>query len=966
LVRSKRVQQAGAICIAAVGLYKVYGFYKSLGLSDESALSPDNEEEANDRLAAENPWAKNDVQSLPVVIKSNNMTSAQLQSVVTKSLVYVTWAQDGIRHETNAYFIKSNYLLVPWHLIAKCQGKSFDMSFIRGNSENVNFKFNSMCNFAFAERIKDTDFGVVQIQNAPSFVDSTQYLLPSPVNARGGYIKELIRGPDGSLTIDQYRVKPSMVSNNAEGPRTPMFLGSLHQTTVKTFSGRCMSVLFVDDRKPFIFGFHLGGDKKTTGVAGCLFAESVNKAIASLTNVLPEANAGTFPTSICGIKVFESARVHPKCPTNFMDKGENNNVEVYGTSPGRATYSSDVVPTIVSPFIEQVMGVPNKWGPPKMKLNTKMHRDALCTIANSAHGFCPKAIAWAIDDYTNDMITEFKRTNRPIRPLTHYECVNGVPGLRFVNAMMKSSAIGYPRTGTKSKYFTELPPTELYTNPVEVDAVTQAEIDRLVECYKQGERAYPIARTALKDEVLPLEKEKVRLFYVLNTAQQYLIRKYFLMIFAAMSTHPISSGCAVGINRCGLEWEELIQHITSFGENQIFAGDYSKFDLRIPSQIIRAAFAVYEKVAKEFGYSDEDIQIMRGICADTSNPAMSWNGTLMVLWALHISGSSGTVYNGTVGSQIMLRCHYYEQFVEKYHVFDTLPPFRRYTALMGYGDDLIGGVSKKISKYFNHLTYAEFLSRHGMIFTMPDKTSEPTPLMSLDEVDFLKCHTRYEPALGHKLSYLAESSIMKSLHCVLKNDLSREEAAALNIDNAIREFFYHGREVYELRVSQLAEVARLAGIEKRCTLLDRTFDYWLENWKLNYLPNYRNPEVVSDEIEINDIFSFVAPECGESVEFDTVAHYSFCNGSNSYFWWEPILLIVNLLSVMFFMLWLIPQNKYYLPVWDKRWVFLIAYSSLLGEGTLFRAFVSWVSLPMLLNIGIFFRSMMEFLFEYWN
>jgi hypothetical protein len=863
VIQNYRVKAAGAICVAAVALYKFYNYYKRMSITVESALNPDSKEEADDRLAQVNPWAELSIESLPVSTVSKTSCVERSLNSISNNLVYASWIEDDVRKFSNAFFVKSNFAIFPFHMIPKTrsQRSGLVVEFRRKSEGIVNSGFRSPCAFHSAERIPNTDLVIVQVQNAPSFSDVTDWFLLEPTVRQSGLVKEVCRLRDGSLTFDTYKVSASQVSNNAEGSGLPRFLGSLHNTKQQTFDGRCMAVQLMDTKNPYIFGFHLGGNKKFLAVSGCLSKKEIDDAIFEMTNILPEASNSNFPTQMCGVDVVTSTDVHVKCPTRFLNVDDLNSVSVYGTAPGRATYRSSVVDTVISESVTRRCGIPQMWGPPKMNV-TKAHRDALVIASNASSGFDPEALDWAIEDYVSSIITKLKMINADIRPLSHIEAVNGIPGRRFVDRMVRSTSIGFPRTGRKSKYFTPLEPTEEYPDAVDMDDESMEEVERMRSCYLSGKRAHVCARTALKDEPTKLTKDKTRIFYVLNASTQYLIRKYFLTICAGLSTIPLESGCAVGINCQGPEWDELISHVTQYGSNNIFAGDYSKFDLRLPAQVIRASFECFIRIAKAFGYSDEDILIMKGLCADISNPTISWNGTLLMLQALHLSGSSLTVYIGTISSQLMLRTHWYDQWYSTPKLtgipYTVVPAFRDFVSAMGYGDDLFGGVSSRVSDLFNHVTYARFMAKHGMLFTMPDKESEPVPLMNIDNVDFLKRKSRYASELGCRVGVLDELSIFKSLHAVLlSKDLTPQEAAAINIDGAIREFYFHGKKVFNKRIGQLREVAKDCDLTDRCSNLDTTFEYWTAKWK----QRYRNGPPIDDrDVFKLDEIVFIAPE----------------------------------------------------------------------------------------------------------
>jgi hypothetical protein len=149
-------------------------------------------------------------------------------------------------------------------------------------------------------------------------------------------------------------------------------------------------------------------------------------------------------------------------------------------------------------------------------------------------------------------------------------------------------------------------------------------------------------------------------------------------------------------------------------------------------------------------------------------------------------------------------------------------------SLITYGDDVKGSVSAKIPEY-NHITVADYLSKHDMKFTMPDKESEATEYMIDEEADLLKRKNIYNKDLGMFVGALSEDSIFKSLHSVLKSkELTPDHQAAINIDGALREWFFHGEELYERRRAEMKRVAEKADIVWMCRELDTTYAERLE------------------------------------------------------------------------------------------------------------------------------------------
>jgi hypothetical protein len=218
---------------------------------------------------------------------------------------------------------------------------------------------------------------------------------------------------------------------------------------------------------------------------------------------------------------------------------------------------------------------------------------------------------------------------------------------------------------------------------------------------------------------------------------------------------------------------------------------------------------------------------MRGIATDVCYPVMAYNGTLLQLIGSNPSGQNLTVYINSVVNSLLVRAGFYSVYP------DTKLNFRDACAIGTYGDDVKGSVRRKFDE-FNHITFADFLAKYDMKFTMPDKESIPVPYMRDEDADFLKRKNVFNSEVNMHFGALDEKSIFKSLHSVLKSKaVSAREQATGNIDGALREWFAHGRDVYELRRAQMVEVAQKH--ELPCLEIHMDYDSQLAKWKTKYL-----------------------------------------------------------------------------------------------------------------------------------
>jgi hypothetical protein len=269
----------------------------------------------------------------------------------------------------------------------------------------------------------------------------------------------------------------------------------------------------------------------------------------------------------------------------------------------------------------------------------------------------------------------------------------------------------------------------------------------------------------------------------------------------------------------------------------------------MPAQLINAAFAALIEIAEKCGkYTQDDLTIMRGIATEIAYSCVAYNGDIIIHKGSNPSGQNLTVYINCIVNSLQLRCAYFHLWPS--HLGKPLP-FREVVAIMTYGDDVKGSV-KKGYDWFNHISYANFLKERDMVFTMPDKESEPTPYMNDLEADFLKRENKFNADTGMIHGALAEESIFKCLHNVLESKVdSLEDQSAKNIDVALREWWQHGKEVYELRRKQMKEVAFKCGITGSCKMLSESYEDRLKYFETRYLG--REPDEV-DEIADEDAF----------------------------------------------------------------------------------------------------------------
>lgn len=848
LFKQMRTLDAKRICgasLAIAGLYYFVRMYRRVEvLNPQGNLCPSSATDIEKRDAEENPWANAVVNELHVSTESKTTTFADLCVKAPKSVVSVVLTKGNTVTGTNAWFCKSNVAVFPAHIlkdITECKS-----SFAKYDVTQNGSTFRCPLSITTTRFVKGTDYAVTYVPSGGSWPDLTKFLPDAPLPTSSGMLFH--RQSNGQLTQSKLHATARKNITTTAGS----FQGHAYHLEFPTFNGLCGSVVVLNTRYPAIGGLHLGGfDGRKDGVSGCLLRGPLNDAIESLSKasgvLLPSSN-GTMPTSLYGKQYYKGPTIHQKSPINYLPK--HNTLSYFGEVDGRVSYTkSDVEPTIISDLVEEVTGVARQHGPPQFH-RWKNWQASLEHSSTPSPGIEPNLVAKAVEDYLDPLVKIVQDPKLPwkreLRPLSDMETVCGRDGKRFIDKMPPNTSVGFPLGGPKKDYLTYLDPEDhpAFACPAELDESFWEEAHSMEEKYLKGERAYPVFKGCLKDEPTKLDKEKVRVFQASSLAFQLLVRKYYLPVARFLSMNPIVSECAVGINAHGPEWAELIhEHVLKYGDERILAGDYSKYDLRMPAQITLAAFSIYIALAKASGnYTPREIKIMEGIATDNVYPLSAYNGDYLMFNGTVPSGTNLTVYVNNSGNSVLHRCGYFDIMSSSVNTsIDNIAAYRDSVASTFYGDDALSSVKEGCDE-FNHISYANWLKERDIVFTMPDKESTPTKYMHIDQVDFLKRKDVYIAQLGTYLGALDEESIFKSLHAVLKSKvISREDQAAQNIDGALREWFAHGPEVYEKRRQQMCEIAERANLTVLCRELQISFDERVERYKEKY------PELYQEE-----------------------------------------------------------------------------------------------------------------------
>jgi hypothetical protein len=821
-----KLVKASAIIAALYTIAKVYRKFKED--KAQGSLVPKTEAEIAKRDAESNPYTEVVHRPLPPSRQSTTTSAEQFEKLVEKNLLYGTILKNGERYLANSLFVRSNLCIIPQHYF---ENDMLEIDFRFAQPDASGGKFVARLDRANSYFVPETDLALCYCANGGSFKDLRCYFPNGKMPAAPFHLK--FRQKSGEMVTATGTTVPGMADN-----RVRTFEGGAYKNlSIETFEGLCGAPILGMGSVRSILGFHLGGRAGTPqGCYGALTQQQIQDGMSDLSGregVLFTGAAEVFEPQVMGVKVITGTQLHEKHPLNFLP--DDSQLKYHGNCGSLTNPRSRVTVSPTSEHVLDVCGVPNTGMPPKMRPRWWGAQKCLSNMAVPAHPYPAGLLELAIKDYKEPLIPIFSgRLWRNARPLTEQENLCGIPGKRFMDGMKLGTAPGYPLTGIKADYIEELDPTDEEPVRRRLKPEIRSEVDRCETCYKNGERANCISKCCEKDEIVT--KEKCRMYFANPMALTFLVRKYFLPLLRILQFNPLVGECAVGINAHGEEWEQLHQHVHTFGSDRIFGGDYGKYDQKLPSQLIIAAIRILIDFARCCDYSEEDLRVMEAMAGDIVFAYVQVHGELISLTeGTHISGNSLTVFINSICGSLNLRCYYYANNPPK--DLESKTPFREVVKLMCYGDDNIASVSKKLNN-FTIRGASEFLAKYGQVYTMPDKESELADFLEDGEFEFLKRKSVYHEALGIHVGALIEPSIFKSLHNIVKKDLMLEQVAAINLDGAAREWFNHGPEVYEKRRVQMKEVGTRAGILHMTNDLDLTYEDRVEAWKEKYGAGY--------------------------------------------------------------------------------------------------------------------------------
>ena len=756
---------------------------------------------------------------IPAQTNSYSKTSSHsdIVSLLEEKLAYVEFDRsDGTRGGCGCFPLAKSFWILPSHMLKPGLTAQIHVK-IDDDRMNVTRNFHATLDTNY---VRDDDLDII-IAYLPQGGPLKNLLPLFPLNTPDlGDKCSLIFNDHGiERTVQSVAAVPySFDVNYSSGPRT--LKGFTYSVPDGSCKGMCMSPILTTGPAPFIMGLHIAG-KGSVGAAVSITSTRLQKMCDELSARVPSVFEDVgFSSEMMGVETGPLGPNHPKSPVLFLPNGSH--LWNHGSHKmARRHFKSRVQLTTISEEVSEIMKLPVKTGPPKNMNSWKPWFSHLLNLASPIHLLSHAVCSAAYDDFRKKIFSsdDFHNCLHMVHPVPLATALAGADGVYGIDALNLQTSSGWPFNRPKTDYiFFSDDPVEGITRPLELDEAILREIERIEQCFANGLRANTVFRNNLKDEATNLDKDKVRVFAGCPVAFSIVVRKYSLGICRLIMNNPKLFECAVGINCCGPAWTKMASDFLDNGEHFI-AGDYKAFDSTMSVAMMLFAFQLFVDIAEASGsYDQRELMMLKGIATEICYPIYEYNGDYVQASGSNPSGQPLTVFvNNFVNSL-------YERYAFKviYPSSDRL--FHEYVVAYNFGDDNMMSVSDE-APLFNHTSMQKVLADVGITYTMADKLAESIPYVTFDECTFLKRRWRWDDELQHYAAPIAEDSIGKMLHTVVKSRvISPTQQSVEVIQCANLEYFQYGREIFNVRHEQLIDVAKQTGIFPLLGVGFKTYD----------------------------------------------------------------------------------------------------------------------------------------------
>ncbi len=693
----------------------------------------------------------------------------------------------GVR--SGGVFVRGQWLMFNRHIVEWAKGERFELSIVtmsqaQGLGSNMKVFFSKSELRTLAER----DLVFLQVKNHPPVKDILKYWATTDIPVT--QMVSVRRSEDGSVT-KQDLFKATYCDSfpvTTLGCSMPMYLA---QGCEATKAGDCGALgVAKTPRGPVILGIHTLGHGNTAGFPFCMRSE-----ISSCIQDTLDVEDG-FPPKMDLNGDLKLTVPHHRSLFRYLETGS---ARIYGSMPGfRAKPRSKVVGTPLQSTMCAHFQKSVAFGPPVMT-GWEPWKKNIVEMVKPHTDVDEKVLSQCVTSFAEDIISGLTKKcsdawKGELIFLSDRAAVNGLPGVKFIDRINVNTSMGHPWRTTKKKF---LRPdiTDEYPEGITFTPEIWEKVRHIESEYAHGRRVKPIFVGHLKDEATPEAKiaaKKTRVFTGAPVDWSIVVRSRLLSFVRLVQKNKFVFEAGPGTVCQSAEWTDIYRYLTHFGEDQIVAGDYGKFDKRMIARFVLAAFEIIVSVHKAAGFNDNELRQLMCIGMDTAFPVVDMNGDVIEFYGTNPSGHPLTVIVNSLVNSLYMRYAYTLANPQ-----GECATFKENVHLFTYGDDNIMGVNKSC-RWFNHCDIQRCMATIGVEYTMADKSSESVPYIHISTASFLKRKWMWDAENGAYLCPLELDSIVKSLTVwVPSRTIDPYCQMVAVISSANSEFFFHGREIFE-------------------------------------------------------------------------------------------------------------------------------------------------------------------------
>lgn len=443
-----------------------------------------------------------------------------------------------------------------------------------------------------------------------------------------------------------------------------------------------------------------------------------------------------------------------------------------------------------------------------------------------------------------------------VRPSSFSDIMNGQPGT-ISNSLNLSTSPGYGYSGKfKRDYVYELQSDPL--NRVFDERILNDVLETL-RSYSKGETSFAISKWFAKDEAIKITKEQEgkQRFVSCSPFKKLLVSKMVLKdLFLQMRQKGKSHMC-VGMNAASYSWGTIPEAFAKLDPKfeRIMDGDYSSYDaivflLKIVLSIILIKLEnnKYFRVPIVFELDDEKFSIdaytiLLCLISDLHAYPVMVGLDLAFFFGIIESGADHTAELNSLMESflhilIYLFCYLLlvkeveepKESIDIYNICMGSPPFEDNVVLRNYGDDSIDTCSTDVAHFYSPENRGRAASILGFPITDARK-NKTLSYVPLKDATFLKRRFIWNEEAKAYFAPLEEESILKIITFIKTTNCTLEEGSINAICDAERQYFLHGREVYDKQVAWMKTLVEskkeLVGI----TIPWVTYDVLLQDFK---------------------------------------------------------------------------------------------------------------------------------------